>query len=383
MVEHIDKSGQEQYKANAELVRMLNKAKIGIMSQRNSAFICTILFSLKQSWNTRLPTAGTDGAHLYINPDWFRGLDPKEQIGLLAHEAWHVAFDHITRGEHFEKKNYNIAADHVINLMLLKAGFSLPPGGCHDPQYEGMSTEEIFKLLPPAPADVDQDILEITGTDQDIASKKQAIGQILVKAAQQSKLSGDSAGTIPGDIERALHDILNPKMDWFSLLMKYVSAYDKSDYSFQRPNKRFMPDHYLPGLYGESMGDLGLAFDASGSVSDEEFAAYFGETKYMRETLNPQQTTILEFDTKVNNVFILKQEDSMDDVHFSGGGGTRLQPVFDYYLEHPPTVLIIFSDLECSPITEEPPFPVIWISVGNPGAEVHFGELIHYELKYD
>ena len=82
------------------LTRMFSKAKIGLMSTANSAFVCTILFSLKQSWNERIPTAGTDGEHLFINPQWYMGLNPKQQIGLLAHEAWHVAFDHLARGEH-------------------------------------------------------------------------------------------------------------------------------------------------------------------------------------------------------------------------------------------------------------------------------------------
>jgi predicted metal-dependent peptidase len=80
----------------------------------------------------------------------------------------------------------------------------------------------------------------------------------------------------------------------------------------------------------------------------------------------------------------------MDEVHFSGGGGTNLQPVFDHFAgknpDHPeagpPTVLIVFSDFYCGKIKEDPGYPVIWISVDNPNAEVNFGTLINYELKY-
>ncbi len=370
------------------LNRQFSKAKIGLMSLPSSAFVCTILFSLEQSWNERIPTAGTDGARLIINPQWFMGLNSKEQIGLLAHEAWHVAFDHLSRGEHYDKVKYNIAADHVINLMLLDAGMELPQGALADRQYKGMSTEEIYKVLPdPDPNEeipgTGSDIMEVTGTADEQAAKHQAIKDIVVKASVQSKVSGDVAGTIPGDIERALEEILNPKLDWFQILMNYMNGFDKTDYSYRRPNKRHMPEFILPGLYGESMDELALAFDASGSVSQEEFGAYFGETRYMRELLNPTKTTIIEFDTRINSVHELAQEDSMDDISFTGGGGTDLQPVFDHFKDNPPTVLVIFSDLYCRQIKEDPGYPVIWISVNNRNAEVLFGELIHYDLKFD
>jgi len=376
--------------ASQELTRMFSKAKIGLMGQANSAFICTILFSLKHSWTDKIPTAGTNGADLMINPEWFAALEANEQMGLLAHEAWHIAFDHIPRSTNYNKMQYNIAADHVINLMLLRSGFVLPAGGLADSQYLDMSTEEVYKLLPAPDPDEDipgtgSDIMEVAApgdSPQDVANKHQAIKEIVIKASLQSKMAGDSPGTIPGDIERALHDILNPKLDWFTILMNYMTAFDKTDYSFKKPNRRHMPTHYLPGLFGESMSDLGLAFDASGSVTDEEFNAYFGETKYMRELLSPVKTTILEFDTRINNVFELSQEESMDGIHFTGGGGTSLTPVFEFFKDRPPTVLVVFSDLECWPIEEDPGYPVIWIAVNNPEAQVKFGQLIHYDLKY-
>lgn len=370
-----------------ELDQLLNKAKIGIMTKQSSAFICTILFSLKQSWDKGLPTAGTDGEKLIINPDFFSNLTSDEQIGLLAHEAWHVAFSHVDRGRSFDKQKYNIAADYVINIMLVDAGFILPDGAYIDDQYRHMSTEEVYDALPDSlPEDYDCDIIPIdneSASDMEIAQKKLNIKQIIMKAAQQSKIRGDESGTIPGDIQRMIDELTNPKLDWFTILMNYMTAFDKTDFSFRTPNRRFFPDFFLPGLHGESMNELALAFDASASVSNEEFSAYYGETKYMRELVNPVLTTIIDFDTQINNIYSLKKEDSMDNtVVFNGGGGTNLQPIFDHYKKNKPTVLIIFSDLYCSKIIEDPGYPVVWISVNNKSAEVNFGTLIHYDLKY-
>ena len=368
-----------------ELDQLLNKAKIGIMTKQSSAFICTILFSLKQSWDTGLPTAGTDGERIIINPDFFLSLTSDEQIGLLAHEAWHVAFSHVSRGTTFDKQKYNIAADYVINIMLVDAGFTLPEGAYVDGQYRYMSTEEVYDLLPDPPEDYDCDIMPIgdgEASEMEIAQKELNIKQIVMKAAQQSKIRGDQAGTIPGDIQRMIDELTNPKLDWFTILMNYMTSFDKADYSFRIPNRRFFPEFFLPGLHGESMGELALAFDASASVTQQEFSAYFGETKYMRELVRPELTTIIEFDTAINNVYSLKKEDNMDDVNFTGGGGTNLQPVFDHFEKNKPTVLIIFSDLYCTKIIEDPGYPVVWISVNNKSAEVNFGTLIHYDLKY-
>jgi len=370
-----------------ELEKGFNRAKVALMTLHNSAFICTILFSLRHAWDDKVPTAQTDGANLTINPNWFMDLNPKQRIALLAHEAWHVAFDHVTRGQYLNKKKYNVAADYVINIMLKDNNYELPEGGCVDSQYRGMSTEEVYKLLPDPPEDFQGDLVDPYGegmSDADKAQIQQNIQQILTKASQKSKMDGDDPGTIPGDIARMINELTNPKLNWFTILQNYMTAFDKTDYSFRKPNRRFFPDYYLPGLHGESMGELALAFDASGSVSPEEFSLYFGETKYMRDNLKPTKTTILEFDTQINNVYELSKEDTMDDVKFTGGGGTDLTPVFKYFEKHgAPTILIVFSDFWCSKIQKDPGYPVVWISVNNPNAEVNFGTLIHYDLVFD
>jgi len=369
-----------------QLTKDLNKAKIGILSVHSSAFICTILFSLKLRWEKSIPTAATNGEYILINPDFFHNLTSSQRIGLLAHEAWHVAFEHMVRGVGYDKEKYNKAADYVINNMLTNKNYKLPDGGLINHKYDKMATEQIYKELPDDPYgskdNYDCDIIPISGDSlQEVKNKEATIKSIIVKASIQSKIFKDEAGTIPGDIQRVIDELCNPKLDWFTILMQHMTAYAKTDYSFKRPNKRFMPDFYLPSLYGESMNDLGLAFDTSSSVNDEEFNAYYSETKYMRECLNPVLTTIIDFDTKIHNVHILNQDESMGNIKFNGRGGTKLKPVFKYFKEYPPTVLIIFSDLECRKIIEDPGFPVIWIAVNNPNASVNFGKLIYYETK--
>ena len=44
-----------------------------------------------------IPTAATDGKHLYYNKDFINKLNVKQTEFLLAHEVLHVAFEHMLR----------------------------------------------------------------------------------------------------------------------------------------------------------------------------------------------------------------------------------------------------------------------------------------------
>ena len=77
--------------------KALDRAKIGLLQIKNSTFISTVLFNLKVEWDESVPTACTDGLRRIIGPDFFMKLDKEERVFLLAHEAWHVAFQHMSR----------------------------------------------------------------------------------------------------------------------------------------------------------------------------------------------------------------------------------------------------------------------------------------------
>ena len=79
-------------KVDSATQKAMDKAKISLIRTKNSAFISTILFSLKLGWTEDHPTACTDGLELWINPKFFNSLTKGNQVFLLAHEA-EVLFD--------------------------------------------------------------------------------------------------------------------------------------------------------------------------------------------------------------------------------------------------------------------------------------------------
>ena len=385
-----------------ELNKELDRTKIGLISKPNSIFITTILFSLKFAWNDKIPTARVDGIHLQVNPEFFLSLNANQRMFLLAHECWHVCLLHMVRGMGKNEKVYNMAADYVINLLLVQNNFTLIEGVLLDHKYDGFSTEQVYDILMknPPPPESNSKFMDIdfsgamgdggsgksddgnTGNDKlDAKGKELEITNIVIKAMNQSRMGGDAPGTIPGDVEILIEELINPKLPWNQIYQNYINAYVKEDYSFRKPNRRFMPDFYLPSVYSEGIDHLAYAVDASYSVLPEEFQAYISEIDSSIDLLKPKKTTIIDFDTIVKNVHELKEGEYAKDITFRGRGGTNINPPLKYFRNHKPTVLVIFTDGEFKPFYEPETidFPVIWVILGNKSFTAEFGTIIHYD----
>jgi len=357
----------------------LNKAKISLMSRPDSAFFTTILFSLKFAWDNTIRTACTNGTSLLISPAFFMSLHPEERVFLLIHEAMHVAYLHMERLQDRDHAKFNVAADHVINLMLIERGFRMPSMGLADRQYLGMSTEEVYNLLPKQdPCNVDMDIQPSDKTPEELHEHVQ---DILVRAAIQSKMQGDVIGTIPGEIQIFLDSLLNPKLPWNRILHKYLQSMAKNDYSFSRPNRRYFPKHHLPSMNSEGLMNIAVAVDTSGSVSDQEFKQFISEVNFVLKTMKPEKITMVQFDTHIKSTVEVKTVKELSQVTFSGRGGTKITPVLQWATEHKPQLLMIFTDggfrFYDASITK---VPVIWLIHNNPNWESPFGKTIHYSI---
>lgn len=372
------------------------KAKIKLYKRTDLVFITTVLGSLKKRWSHEVPTMGTDGLCLVMNPDWVETLPVDEISGVLLHEAWHTAYMHMARRGNKDARLWNYACDYVINLHLIDDGFSLPPGGLHEEKYRGLCANEVYDLLmqdppPEEPEDsyFGSDMMDpgegeegggagapMTASEEKTLKSK--LEEIVLRAHTQSEMS-KSRGNIPTEIQRDIDALLNPKLDWRTILQNYMTAFAKDDFSWRKPNKRFFPDHYLPSAYSEATGEIAFAVDESCSVTPMEFRAFISEMNDIKQKLDPELMSVIGFDTSIRSEFKLTRDQDISEVAFHGGGGTYLQPVFDYYKDKKPVVLVVFSDLYCDVIQEDPGYPVVWIVVNNEGAEVKFGTKIDYD----
>lgn len=371
--------------SHSEHQSALNKAKIRLMSKEDSAFFTTVCFSMQHKWDDRIPTAATNGLEIRYNPDFFMGLTPEERVFLLLHETMHVAFLHMDRLHERDIRRWNIAADHVINLMLIERGFQMPEGGLADPQYKGMSTEEVYDLLSEQEVEaMDLDLLDLEEFPGDSPeATQQEIQEILVRAAIQSQMAGDKPGTIPGDIQIYLNGLLKPKLPWNRILQNYLHSFNKGDYTFRKPNRRYLPDYYIPSLYSESLDHVAVAVDTSGSVTDDQFHQFVSEIASIFKMMSPDRLTIIQFDYRIKKVDEVKSLHELRKVKFTGRGGTCVTDLMDWSRQHKPKVLIIFTDgyFDVHPEDYVNQCPLIWIIHDHVDFTIPAGKVIHHEIQ--
>ena len=378
-----------------QLDRELDLIKYKIFSQTNAAFLGSILCSLNFAWTSDHKTACTDGLVLWWNPYFWMRLDEESRIFVLLHELWHVAFLHMLRQGDRDYKLWNYACDYAINAQLYADGYRCPKSTpLYDPQFNGMPAEEIYDIISSPTFSVDglviwgeneADLFYPTdggGTGDGVGSTGMPVIGSVVQASHAADLAGEPLPPSERDqIETILKRFLQPKLPWNILLYNFFTDLDESEYSWARPNRRYQ-DVYLPSiLEGENRFEHLMYFlDVSGSVSDGQVLRFNSEVKFIKESFNPRLLTLVLFDDHIQKEYVFTEDDPFDEVVIVGRGGTSLVPVRHMIVEKQPTAAIIFSDL-CCPAMEPLPagtnVPIIWVAIGNKGAKVNMGKLIH------
>ncbi|MBL1322205.1 MAG: hypothetical protein COA63_014270 [Methylophaga sp.] len=361
--------------------KLLDKTFGQLFGMNGSTFLGRLLCTIDFKWNDQIPTACTDGSYIHWNKEWFLELTEPSRVTILAHELWHVAFMHNIRRGGRTPKRWNYAADYVINNMLKKEGydFSDLKGALLDYKYNGMGTEEVYKLLPEE-EDGDSKLPMLDVLDAPSEAVKNDIIAKVVGAQTVAKMRG-KAGEIPGEISLELDKYLKPKLPWESILFNFMNELTEMEYSFRRPNRRY-EDPLMRGLIGMTgLEHLIYYLDISGSISDEEINIFNNEVRYIKEELCPKKLTLVTFDTKICDEYVFEQDDDFYKIVVTGRGGTDLKEVFEHANANNPSAIIIFSDMWVGIPKKPPAAPLIWVCINNKGVKVPYGKLIHLEVK--
>jgi len=344
-----------------ELESKLLKAKIELMTR--SVFISTIALSVRHIITPATKTADVCKTTIRYNPDFIKKQTVSQFAGLIAHECWHLAFQHAGRRGDRCPDVWNHAGDYIINHMLIKAGFEIPVNGLLSSKYgNGWSTDGVYDDLIKEGKPCNNMMLDlIYGEGAEAPDARSTITDIIVRAQTQAQISGEkSAGEIPDEIARVIDKLLNPKLPWPVILNRFLDQRTREEYSWARRNRRFRST-YLPSLHSYGLGHLTFAIDTSGSVSDEELSAMLSEIKGIRDVFNPERMTIIDCDAKIHKVHDVNQNTDIMSLSFHGGGGTSFMPVLDYVAENPTQALVYFTDLYGEEKLDEVDYPILWI----------------------
>ena len=91
-----------------------------------------------------------------------------------------------------------------------------------------------------------------------------------------------------------------------------------------------------------------FAIDTSGSMSEKYLRQSISELNTLIEEVAPEQVTVIQCDYDVTDVQVFQSGDTVEGLNITGGGGTRIKPVFDYIDEHqiPCEQLVYLTDLD-------------------------------------
>jgi len=281
---------------------------------------------------------------------------------------------------------------YIINGFLDKESHVLPKDWPMNRDYDDFTTEELYDILerepqnnqlPPGLNDVIPGPGENTEEGQAL---KQNLEDMLVKAAVNADMANEDYGHLPGNIAAHLDKLRNPKQPWDQILRKYMTSFAKNDYSFRKPNKRFMPyDVYLPTPHSEAVGQVAMAFDMSGSVSDSDITQFVSDVHGVLTKIKPKAIDLVQFDTEIISEDRIETAAELMRIPFNGRGGTDVRPVLQWGAKHrnKDDVMVIFTDGYFRELSEEddPGIPVVWLIHDNDSWTCPFGKVITYDIN--
>ena len=348
-----------------------------------------------------LPTAATDGRHIFFNRDFFTPLSTKQVEFVIAHEILHAVFDHMGRNEGRDRKIWNIAADYCVNGQLTKDRIGEVPSEIqifHDAKYYGWSAEQVYDEIYEK---YDNDELDALGqlldehvdwgdkdgnggkpqySKDELKKIRDEMREAVMQAAQAA-----GAGNIPASVARMIKDLTEPKMNWREILRQQIQSTIKNDYTFMRPNRKgWHMSAILPGTNYDETIDICVAIDMSGSIGDEQAKDFLSEIKGIMEEYKDFKIKVWCFDTQVYNEadFDGYSMDNFLDYEPMGGGGTEFDCNWDYMKEHniTPKKFIMFTDgYPWGSWGDENYCDTVFIIHGNDTIVPPWGEFAYYE----
>ena len=351
-----------------------------------------VLLGLQKEFTNKVPTAGVgiNGINykLYINPEFWKGLNENQKKGLIIHELMHVVFFHLTDFKHLKNKEVaNIAKDIEINQKISRD--MLPTEGCFLEDFtayglepnEGTNTyykklmqseqlkeqlggegggtgAETFENENGKPIPVPQhDWKEVEeASESQVKLMERQLAELLDNAIEQVK---KSQGKYPFEIEERIKNILRPeppKFNWRAYLRRFVGSSIKTSMkkTMRKKSLRFEHDY---GLKVVQYSHILVGIDSSASVSDKEIKEFLNELHHMHKSGN--DFTLIFADTEMQEPI---KYNPKKELVLKKRGGTDFNPIVNYYRENRNkfSTLIYLTDGE-APIPNNPVKNMLWV----------------------
>lgn len=313
-------------------------------------------------------TAATDGRHLFYSREFFEKLSTKEIEFVVAHEILHNVFGHLMRTEGRNPQIWNAAIDYVTNGQLVRDRIGESPKDIkifHDAKHYGKSAEQVYDEIYDK---MDEQELAALGqlldehidwegdgqgsngksrpqySKEELRKIRDEIREATIAAAQAA-----GAGNTPGEVQRLIKELTEPKMNWRQILRQQIQSTIRNDYTFSRPSRKgWHTGAILPGMNFDETIDICVAIDMSGSISDKQAKDFLTEIKGIMDEYKDYKIKLWCFDTRVYNEQDFDGVSGNDITEYEpmGGGGTDFMANWNYMKEYDivPKKFIMFTD---------------------------------------
>lgn len=370
-----------------------------------------------------LPTAATDGRHLFYNTKFVSMLNLNQLIFLIGHEIFHVIYEHMDRRNDRQPDIWNVACDFAVNADLIQHRYGekiTQVDICYDPKYAGKTAEEIYNELYKNAEKINMQQLIDKLLDQHLdpegqkgkgqgdkdkdgksggegegpapalspEERRQIRDEIKEAILQAAQAAG--AGNLPAGIKRLLKDLTEPKMNWRELIRQQIESTFKNDFTWMRPSRRgWHMDAVMPGMQTDPMIDVCVSIDMSGSIGEEQARDFLSEIQGIMTQFTNYKLHVWCFDTEIYNPVVFTSDDGEDIDRYepAGGGGTDFMVNWTWMKENEiePKKFIMFTDgYPCGQWGDENYCDTLFI-VHNGGNKVEapFGITCQYDQNVD
>jgi predicted metal-dependent peptidase len=406
--------------------KRLKKAHVTLMRNPETCLYAGILMMGDSYVDETVPTAYTDGRDCVYGIEFVETLTDPQLAGLVLHEKLHIVLRHPIRLHGIFKKDpmlTNMAADFAANILindLKNKCVELPPGALLDEMFRGWSVVKIYDYLkqnvtnpPPPPrgrkpgeggsggsGSGQGETVTVNGKQYSTGkmdehdfdgmggATPEELGKIEKDINEALHQGGILAGRLGAKVPRAIKDLLVAKVDWRDALRDFWSTVvrGKDEFSWKSYDmRRYSMGMLLPVSISETIGEVIVAIDTSGSIGQRELSEFATELVSLCNAVSPSSLRVLWWDTQVHGeqLFVDNYDEIATMLKPLGGGGTHVSSVSKYLVEHDarPEAVIIFTDGHVEqPIDWKHDAPTLWLITHNDDMKTPSG---HSKVKIE
>lgn len=316
--------------------------------------------------------AFTDGKSIFYKQEFIDEYSDEEKEFIVAHEIFHIVFNHLFRNVGRDRDLLNYVEDGIINQLLARDGLTMPEGLIDIPDALDYSTEELYMKYLPKLNQIKKWMnsntyhMEMTGLEdwinqafnkdlQDLMSENNELRNEMLGDFQENLKKQAQYGSISLGIEFPSVNVgkTAPILSWKDLLKANIITPDEIITAFYEVEmdgiirKEGKPDT----SYSESE----IIIDSSASMSMQKIKTILRECKNI---LSTSQIKVGFCDTEFYGWNDIRNDIDIDNLHIIGRGGTDFITMAESFSPDADNKIVI-TDGECFFPKNQP--DILWV----------------------